>query len=331
MNARRLICPDIRRIEVEPFDLDPTPPDGLLVKNLYTAVSIGTEVYNWLEGSEPGGQRRFPRTTGYCNVGRVLEVGAGVEGIEVGDTVAGQSNHASHAILRESYNLVPSDVEPRQAAFTVMGAIALHGKRVAQVQLGESVVVFGLGLVGQIAAKLARLSGGLPVIGVDLDTFRIEKAIHNGCDIALHPNQVDDLAGEVRRLCPEDGANIILESTGKPEVYPAAVELACLGGRVIAIGSPRGTVTMDFLKDVHLREVSILGAHQPKTPNADHIYYRFYKQRERDLVLHLMAVGRLDLESLITHTHKPEDCLNVYTALADRPEDTLGVLFDWTD
>ncbi len=329
MEPKRLICPDVRKIEVESFDLDPLPPDGILVENHYTAVSVGTEVYNWLHGGEPGGNRRFPRTTGYCNVGRVLEVGADADGVKIGDIVAGQSNHASHAVLRANFNLVPSDVDPREAAFTVMCAIALHGVRVARVGLGESVVVYGLGLVGQIAAKLARLSGAMPVIGIDLDTFRIEKAIHNGCDIALNPNQIEDLEGEIRRLSTEDGVNIVLKSTGKPEVYPTAVELACLGGRVVALGSPRGTVTMDFLKDVHLREVSILGAHQPKTPDDDHIYYRFYKKRERDLVLQLMATDRLDIESLITHTHRPEACQDVYTSLADRPENTLGVLFEW--
>ena len=329
MNARRLICPDRRKSEVESYDPGPVPSDGLLVENLYTAVSIGTEVYNWIHGSEPGRQSMFPRVTGYCSVGRALEVGSDVEGIQTGDLVAGQGNHASHAVLRTSYNRVPGAVDPRQAAFTVMSAIALHGIRVAQVQLGESVVVFGLGLVGQIAAKLARLSGGLPVIGIDLDAFRIEKAIQNSCDIALHPEKVD-LIEEIGSRCAEDGANIVLESTGKPVVYPTAAALACRGGRVVALGSPRGTVDMDFLTNVHLREVSILGAHQPKTPDDDHIYYRFYKKRERDLVLHLMAVGRLDLDDLITHTHVPEACQEVYDELAETPVDTLGVLFDWT-
>ena len=87
---------------------------------------------------------------------------------------------------------------------------------------------------------------------------------------------------------------------------------------------------MDFLKDVHLREISILGAHQPKTPNDDHIYYRWTKRRERALVMRLMASNRLVVSHLITHEFSPHECQDVYTMLADNPKDVLGVLFDWS-
>ncbi|SVD91275.1 uncharacterized protein METZ01_LOCUS444129, partial [marine metagenome] len=80
VNSTRFISPAIRKIEVEEFDLGVVPDDGILVENEYTAVSIGTEIYNWKHGGEPGSEPTFPRITGYCNVGRVLEVGSGVEG-----------------------------------------------------------------------------------------------------------------------------------------------------------------------------------------------------------------------------------------------------------
>lgn len=69
----------VRQIEVAEFDLDPILNDGILVKNEYTAVSIGTEIYNWTHGSEPGMKSRYPRTTGYCNVGRAIAVGRSAE------------------------------------------------------------------------------------------------------------------------------------------------------------------------------------------------------------------------------------------------------------
>ncbi|MDP6017821.1 MAG: zinc-binding alcohol dehydrogenase [Candidatus Latescibacteria bacterium] len=332
MNSTRLISRAIRQIEVEPFDPGPLPDDAILVENEYTAVSIGTEIYNWTHGGEPGSEPTFPRTTGYCSVGRVLAVGRLVEGIQVGDRVSGQGNHASHNILRSGsgYQLVPPDLDPRLAAFMVMAAIALHGVRVAQIELGSSVVVFGLGLVGQICGQFARLSGGTPVVGVDLDEFRLDTAGRHACDITLDPTRIDDLQQVIAEHCPEDGANIVLECTGLPRVFPQVTGLACLGGKVVAVGSPRGTVDMDFLRDVHLREVSILGAHQPKTPDDDHIYYRWTKTRERTLALRLMAAGRLPLSHLITHEFAPRECQAVYTMLADSPKDVLGVLFDWS-
>jgi 2-desacetyl-2-hydroxyethyl bacteriochlorophyllide A dehydrogenase len=319
-------------MEVEEFDLGPVPDDGILVENEYTAVSIGTEIYEWTHGGEPGSESRFPRTTGYCNVGRVLEVGNLIEGIQVGDRVSGQGNHASHSILRSSsgIQIVPGDVDSKSAAFMVMAAIALHGVRVAQIELGSSVVVFGLGLVGQLSGQLARLCGATPLIGVDLDEFRIGTAIHHGCDVGINPAHVDDLQSVIVDRCPEDGANIVLECTGLPKVYPQATALACTGGKFVAVGSPRGTVEMDFLKDIHLREITVVGAHQPKTPNDDHIYFRWTKNRERALVMRLMAAGRLPLSHLLTHEFAPQDCQDIYTMLANNPEDVLGVLCDWS-
>ena len=197
-------------------------------------------------------------------------------------------------------------------------------------KLGEVVAVLGLGIVGQLAASLCQLAGGMPVIGIDLDPFRIGKARDRGIDVLLNPNDTDDLPAALREHAIEDGANVVLESTGIPAVYPTAVKLACTAGRVIALGSPRGTVEMDFLADVHLREVSLLGAIQPKTPNEDHIYYRFTKDRDRKLVLRLMASGKLPVEDLITHEPQPDECQEIYTMLADNPRESLGVVFDWT-
>ena len=332
MKARQLIVREIRQIEVEEFELGPVPADGILLANEYTAVSMGTEIYNWTRGSEPGRPASFPRPTGYCSVGRVLEIGAEVRGIDIGDRVAGQGNHASHGILRavSSFVKVPEEVDLRAAAFMVMAAIALHGVRVARIELGESVVVYGLGLVGQLCAQLAGLAGAVPTIGVEIDAFRLDKAFGHGCDHGFNPGETEDLRRSIAEFCPEEGANVILECTGKPAVYPSAAALACMGGRVVAIGSPRGTVEMDFLADLHLREVSFLGAHQPKTPVVEHLYYRFTKERERALVMRLMAAGRLSLDHLITHKFEPECCQPAYSMMADDPKEMLGVLFRWS-
>ena len=332
MDARRLLCTDIRQIEVQPFEIGPVPDDGILVENEYTAVSVGTEIHNYTQGGEPGQKRSFPRATGYCSVGKVLEIGKEVQGIAPGDRVAGQGNHASQGILsgpRAFYQKVPEGVSSKSAAFMVMAAIAIHGIRVARIELGESVAVVGQGIVGQLAATLAKLSGGMPVIAIDLDPFRLGASRERGVDICLNPKNIENLREAVLPHSIEDGANVVVEATGIASVYPSAVKLACTGGRVVALGSPRGTVEMDFLADVHLREVSILGAHQPKTPDADHIYYRFAKDRDRKLVMNLMGSGKLPVEDLITHVAKPEDCQEIYTMLAEEPREVLGVVFEW--
>ena len=329
MKYRRLICPGARQIVVDQSEIGPLPPNGILVQHEYTAVSVGTEIYNWEHGGEPGQEPTFPRLTGYCSTGTVLEAGPNVSGVKPGDRVCGQSPHSSHAIFTDAYQKVPSNVSSKSAALMVMGAIALRGVRVAQIRLGESVAVVGLGLVGQLAATLSRLAGGMPVIAIDIDAFRLGKAANRGVDVSLNPDQVDDLVDAVREHCPEAGANVVIEATGKPRTYPTTVKLACDAGRIICLGSPRGEVRMDFFADVHLREVTIQGAFQPYTPEQDHRYYRWTKDRERHLIMQLMSNGRLPVEDLITHVAKPQQCQDIYTMLADRSQNALGVLFEW--
>jgi len=212
----------------------------------------------------------------------------------------------------------------------VMAAIAIHGVRIARIELGEVIAITGLGIVGQLAATLAKLSGGCPVIGIDLNDFRIDIARKRGIDVCLSPARVRNLREAVLEHSEEDGANCVIEATGIASVYPMALPLACMGGRLVALGSARGSVELSFLDDIHLREVTVYGAHQPKTPNDDHIYHRFSKNRERALVIRLMAEGKLPIEDLITHVAHPEECQNVYDMLADNPHESLGVIFDWT-
>ena len=329
MTSQRLVCTDIRRIELREFELPRLPDRGILVQNDYTAVSVGTEIYNYAHGSEPSRPRTFPRPTGYCNAGVVLEVGKDVRGITPGDRVAGQGNHAHHAVLTQNFFKVPAGVSPKSAAFTVMCAIALHGHRVGRPELGEVVAIMGMGIVGQLAATLARLAGAFPIIAIDTNAFRLDRASARGADVCLNPHALADVAQAVRERGATEGVDLVIEATGIPAVYPTALALPRLGGRLVALGSPRGKVEVSFLPDVHQREVTILGAHQPKTPDDEHIYYPWNKCRDRELVLRLMAAGKLPIEDLITHVAKPAECQTTYDMLADDPTEALGVVFEW--
>ncbi|MXW06320.1 MAG: zinc-binding dehydrogenase, partial [Gemmatimonadetes bacterium] len=159
--------------------------------------------------------------------------------------------------------------------------------------------------------------------------FRLKKARERGVDVCINPEKEPDVAEAVRRHCMADGADLVIEATGIPAVYPMALTLPRLGGRLLALGSPRGSVEVSFLHEVHLREVTILGAHQPKTPDEADLYYPWGKRRDRDLVLRLMGEGKLPIEDLITHEADPSDCQSVYDMLADDPREVLGVVFRW--
>ena len=338
MKIKQLICPGIRQIAVGEIELPPVPDDGILVQNQVTAVSIGTELWGWMQGGNPGQESFFPRTTGYCSTGIVIEIGTEVTDVKPGDCVAARGNHASHYIGQQSsykglYHRVPAGVDPKSAVYLNMCAIAMHGARVAKVELGEAVAITGMGIVGQLALALVQLNGGMPTIAIDFDEFRLGFAEEQGATVGFNPAKVEDMTAAIREYCVEDGVNVVIEATGKPAIYPMAIKLACTGGRFVALGSPRGTVEFSFLEDVHLREVTMLGAIQPKTPDRSHIYYRWTKDRDRNLLLQLMAAGKLLPENLVTHVFKPEQCQEVYDMLADcaQEEKMLGVVFDWAN
>ena len=327
--AERLVTTGVRRVVIEGFTIDSLPDDAVLVRNDYTAISAGTELSAWLNGWDYAAQpAQFPMGMGYCSAGTVIAAGKAVAGVGEGDRVAGLGTHASHDVLTSDFYKVPDGLSSSDASLLTMCAIAQHGVRVARIEIGESVAVLGAGLVGQLALSLARISGGHPVIAIDRDDFRLQKAGERGADICINPGEEDPVE-RVNAGCVDDGANVVMEATGKPALYPLAAKLACTAGRVISLGSPRGTVEMDFFTDVHLREVSILGAIQPRTPTQGNMYYRWTMQRERTFLLRLMAAGRLDAGSLVTHIEKPEACQDVYSRLADEPREMLGVLFDW--
>jgi len=331
MKIKQLINTGPRKIELQEQLFQKLSDNSILVQNEYTAISVGTEVYNFIYGKEPNSKTKFPRTTGYCNAGIVIEVGKEINGIVPGDRVAGQGNHASHSILTGMIHKIPDTVSSKEAAFMVMCATSLHGHRVANPKLGESVVVTGMGIVGQLAASFARLSGALPIIAIDLDNFRLSRAKARGIDICINPEEVSDISSIISTNCITDGADLVIEATGISSIYQTALSLSRTGGRFLALGSPRNSVNFSFLEDVHLREVTILGAHQPKTPDESGIYYPWSKQRDRELILHLMKTKKLVIEDLITHEVNPFQCQSVYDMLADYPHEVLGTVFDWTE
>jgi 2-desacetyl-2-hydroxyethyl bacteriochlorophyllide A dehydrogenase len=320
MQTQRIVLDGKRQVRLIDVDLPDPAGDQILIENERTAISAGTEL-SWYNGWIPGGaaEARYPIALGYCNVGRVLAVGADVRGVKVGDRVAGQGFHAQHDILTDQYYPVPDGVSPQDAAFLVIAATSLRGVRHAGIELGASVAVIGAGLIGQFALSLAKLSGAMPLAAVDLDDARLAHATRRGADMAIDPKR-DDAGRQF---------DIVIEATGIPAVYPQALKLCADAGRFVALGSPRGTVEMNFMTDLHVREIEMRGAFQPATPEREHRYYRWTKARDRALVLALMAGGRLTGADLISHCFAPEDCANAYTMLSEQPGSVLGVQFDW--
>src|SRR5262245_48866791 len=332
VRARRLVSPMPHQMVVEEVDLpDTPPPDGLLLEAAVTAISAGTEVANYrgvttTRAARPG----EPYYPGYSFAGTVLAVGERVTGYRPGDRVAGHAPHASRAITRDTSRVapIPEGVTFAQAAMTTHGCIAINAVRMAHIQLGDSVVVVGGGLIGQFALQLSRLSGGRPVVSTDFVARRRELASRSGADAALDPADGDTRAA-LDRLAP-GGFSVVFEATGSPAAFNPALKLAGRGGRVVLLGSTRGLVEQfDPYGDVHCKGVVILGAHANTTPTAANLSNPWTEPANRRVIFDLIARRDLDVDVLISHRLRPDDAAAAYADLAASPEEFLGVLIDW--
>ncbi len=178
-----------------------------------------------------------PLPLGYCNVGRVVAVGKGVNEFRVGDRVASNGNHAEFVCVPK--NLVariPDNVSDDEATFTVIGSIGLEGIRLLKPELGETVVVVGLGLIGLVVAQLLK-ANGCRVIGVDFDQQKIDLAAAKGI-IAINAAQGVNPVQFVEELTGGVGADgvIITASSKSNDVIHQACEMSRKRGRIILVG-----------------------------------------------------------------------------------------------
>jgi 2-desacetyl-2-hydroxyethyl bacteriochlorophyllide A dehydrogenase len=336
MHGRRLVFPEIRRVQWEAFDIPDKPgPHFVVAEALCSLISVGTELALYT-GTHIGFTLpnppfpMMPQRPGYAWVGRVTAVGTEVEGIHPGQRVMMEAPHGTVAavdVRRATVIPLPDALGEIEGTLIRMAGIALTAVRVAPIPLGEAVAVYGLGLVGLLAGQLFRLGGARPVIGIDRIPSRLAVAESHGIT-ALNADQ-QDIPARVKELTVGYGPGVAVEATGSPAVVPLALELVAKGGRVVLLGSTRGRTELDVYSLIHRKGVTILGGHESvqdldMVPNA-----RWPKARNMELLAGLLASGDLHTEGLITHAIFPDDALDIYDALAANPQDYLGVVIDW--
>jgi predicted dehydrogenase/NADPH:quinone reductase-like Zn-dependent oxidoreductase len=264
-----------------------------------------------------------PLPLGYCNVGRVLAVGAGVSGYAVGDRVASNGPHAEVVCVPK--NLVakiPDAVSDEEATFTVIGSIGLQGIRLLQPTLGETIVVVGLGLIGMITAELL-VANGCRVIGIDLDGRKLALAKDKGI-ITLNP-QHDDVVNAVQQLTNGIGCDgvIITASAKTDSIISEAARMSRKRGRIILVG----VIGLNISRaDFYEKELSFQVSCSYGPGRYDEVYeqqgqdyplpfVRWTEQRNFETILQAISSGKLDVKPLISEKVALQDYLQVYGAL----------------
>jgi predicted dehydrogenase/threonine dehydrogenase-like Zn-dependent dehydrogenase len=278
-----------------------------------------------------------PIALGYCNVGVVLEVGAGVNAFAPGDRVVSNGKHAE--IVRVPANLctkVPAAVATESAAFTVLGAIGLQGVRLVQPTLGETVVVTGLGLVGLLTVQLLR-AHGCRVLGIDFDAHKLALAKSFGAEV------VDLAAGQdpvatARTFSRGRGVDAVIitaSTTSNEPVHQAAV-MCRQRGRIVLVGVTGLELSRaDFYEKELSFQVSCSygpgryhSNYEEKGLDYPIGFVRWTEQRNFEAVLDMMAEAKLDVSPLISHRFPVEHADQAYSVVAER-KDALGILLEY--
>jgi len=332
MKGRRIVWPAPGRAELEEFQVPPPKPGTVLFETEYSVVSAGTEKA-WLL-AKPNTSGEFPQYPGYSAAGRVIDVGPGVKGLAKGNrVVAYHSAHATHTVkqVRDLVRIEDDSTPAEEAAFTIIAAMSLQGIRKARVELGESVMVMGQGLLGLFATQLARLNGALPTIALDLSPERRRLALELGADHALSP-LTDGFADTLRSLTGGQGANAIIEVTGVPAAMNQALAWAAPQGRIVALGCTRELIHgIDFYQQIHKPGVVIIGAHNFVRPTHDSSPGHWTMRDDLRALLRMISGGRLRVRPMISEIVSPEQAPAIYQRLIESTCPPLGIVFAWQD
>ena len=242
--------------------------NSVLTKTLFTALSAGTEKANILDKPNTFAYQKWPKVEGYSAIGIVEAVGSKVTKVKPGDKVlVYHGTHAEYSVVNENrVYLVKEDVNDAEAVLTIIGAMGLGGLRKTKLELGESAMVIGLGLLGMFALLGARASGAYPLIAVDINEERRKIALELGADYAFDPTDAD-FATNVKSVTNGKGVNAIVEVTGVASALVSALDVAAKQGRIALNGCTRvSDAPIDFYKQVHCPGITIIGAHNMVRP-----------------------------------------------------------------
>lgn len=341
MRARQVVIIEPYKVEVREVELPSPAANQVLVAAEASAVSPGTELavytgtHQWLKDPNLP-DWKFPFRPGYSAGGTVVAVGSAVQGWEPGDRVSFPGNHASAELLTVGHERgrlwkLPANLDAEKAAWACIARYGLGAAIRAGLTLGRSAAVLGLGAIGQFALRSFIAAGAWPVVGIDSVGMRRNAALAAGADHVIDPN-AGDPREQLARLLGGRGAEIVADATGVPDAIPTAMALACDGGQVVVVGSPRGRAKdVNFYDDLHRRYLEVTGAHGNMLFETAHtrLAGAWDIDKAQTWLLAALASGRLSLSGLVTHRIKPADVNGVYEGLLTRKDEYLGAIVIW--
>ncbi len=330
--------PEAQRIEVCAEEVPAPGPGEILCQAVASLISTGTEL-NCLAGSfDPGtnwaGMVRYPFRPGYSMVARVVAVGPDVAGVREGDRIHSRTPHQQYYVLpaAEAYRL-PDTIGDEEATWVRLAGTTQLAARRAELKLGESVAVIGLGMLGQLVVQYMSLAGARRIIAIDTAPSRLALAGSHGAThcicapAAESPSRVADLTGG-RML------DVVYDVTGHPATLAPALLLLRRLGRLVLLGDTPHPTAQYLGPGVVSNSLTILGIHGTAHPETASDFAPWSRPEMYDLFTEFLAQGRMEVADLITHHFRADEAPAAYDLLLqDRASaggpSALGVVLDW--
>lgn len=321
----------------ELLDVESLPPNEheVTVKLEYSAISAGTEKANYIgirNGTNISEDEEavFPRTVGYSAAGVVTDIGSCVDDIKVGDrVVVFWGKHKKNiTVSKNNVIKIPDEVTSAEASMALISTFPLAAIRKTKLEIGESAMVMGLGILGIFAVQELKIAGAYPIIAVDPMGERREFALNMGADFALDPTN-EGFSEKVNKLT-DGGVNVCIEVTGLGAGLIQALDCMQKMGRVALLGCTRSSkFEIDYYGKVHGPGISLIGAHTMARPKTESSAGLWTDKDDLKAVLNLIKGKRLNFKDMISEIYSPSEAGQVYTRLANDKNFPIGVLFDW--
>jgi len=343
---------DIAERDLGPYDVR--------VKTLFSGISHGTEM-NSYRGVSPLNRKRFDRKMrlfmnrangghvdsgqvgyqgmlevvrpeigdrpGYENVGRVVKIGNKVTKLDVDDIVFVPTYHQTASVIDENKpSRLPKNVPLQSGVFVSRLEFALSAILDARISLGETIVVFGLGVIGQLCVQLTKLSGATLVVAVDPIRSRAERAQDFGADLVLWGKDIWNTALKVRRLTKCRGADAAIECSGNAKALQEAIRTVGYESTVVAVSAyDSGSEGLFLGEEFHHNRIRIRSS-QAIGVNSE-LWPRWTVERRREIGLELLP--HLKTSELISHTFPFKKAAEAYKLIDKHPEETMQVVLEY--
>lgn len=340
MNAKAIVFSQKEKVEILRVELPEMTDWDIRLELETSAVSLGTE--RWaLTGLRPEGDVTFPCIPGYLSIGRVVEAGASAQSrFSHGDRVnflaaeipSGYGGnwmcgHLSPAVVNVDpaklgafagmpyVESVPEGLASEEAALAGLAAVACRGIDMAGLQSGDRVVVVGQGIIGHAAAQICRLQGA-KVLTADTISERVELSRRHAADCAVNSLE-ESLAKRIEEFTEGRGADVVIDTSGSAGMVQQEVEFLKRFGKLVF----QGWYPPPSALDLHRMQLKFVSALFPCGHSGEAVARCMRWMREE----------KLRLQPLITHRFRPEQAPEAYELVLHRPQDTMGIVFNWED